>query len=67
MRSFRRTSDLEQMNDMIVYTDFMTGNLADMSKFDTSKRNWWESLLVSLIWIALFLGLASLWFTIKAN
>jgi ABC-type transport system involved in multi-copper enzyme maturation permease subunit len=60
-----RTSDVEQMNDMIVYTDFMTGNLADMSKFDTSKRNWWESLLVSLVWIAIFLGLASLWFTFK--
>jgi uncharacterized membrane protein YdfJ with MMPL/SSD domain len=60
-----RTSDLEQMSDIIVYTDFMTGNLADINKFDTSQRNWWESLLVSLVWIAIFLGLAALWFTFK--
>ena len=60
-----RTSDVEKMSDIIVYTDFMTGNLADISKFDTSDRNWWESVLVSVLWIAIFLGLAVLWFTLK--
>ena len=42
-----RTTDLSKLDDMIVYTAFMTGNLEDMQKFDTSDRNWWESLLVS--------------------
>jgi len=60
-----RTSDLDQLNEMIVFCDFMTGNLADMEKFDTSKRNWWDSLLVSVAWIAVFLGLAALRFTFR--
>jgi len=60
-----RTSDLGNLNDLIVFCDFMTGNLNDMNTFDTSKRNWWESVLVSAVWIALFLGLACLWFTFK--
>lgn len=60
-----RTSDLSHLNDLIVYTDFMTGNLGDISTFDTSQRNWWESVFVSFVWITIFLGLASLWFTFK--
>ncbi len=57
-----RTEDLNQLNDLIVYTDFMTGNLGNMNKFDNSNRSWWDSLLVSCIWIGIFLGLASAWF-----
>ncbi|MBI3822860.1 MAG: ABC transporter permease [Planctomycetes bacterium] len=60
-----RTEDLNQLNDLIVYTDFMTGNLGDMNTFDNSKSVWWESLLVSAIWIGIFVGLASLWFYFK--
>ena len=60
-----RTSDLNSLNDMLVFTDFMTGNMRDMSKFDTSDVNWLESLIVSTVWIAIFLGLASLWFMFK--
>lgn len=60
-----RTDDLNSINDLIVYTDFMTGNLGDIRKLDTSERNWWVGLLVAGIWIALFLGLASLWFYFK--
>jgi ABC-type transport system involved in multi-copper enzyme maturation permease subunit len=60
-----RTDDLNDINDLIVYTDFMTGNLGDMRKFDNSDRNWWVGFLVSTIWIGIFLGLASLWFTYK--
>jgi ABC-type transport system involved in multi-copper enzyme maturation permease subunit len=60
-----RTEDLNQLNTLILYTDFMSGNLADMGKFDTGERNWWLSLLVSVLWIGIFLGLAALWFTLK--
>jgi ABC-type transport system involved in multi-copper enzyme maturation permease subunit len=60
-----RTEDLNQLNSLIIYTDFMSGNLMEMGKFDTSDRNWWASLLVSLAWIGVFLGLAALWFTLK--
>lgn len=60
-----RTEDLNELNDLIVYTDFMTGNLGDMGKFDNSKRNWWESLSVSGVWIGIFLGLAIAWFYYK--
>ena len=60
-----RTEDLNQLNDLIVYTDFMSGSLADMNKFDNSKVIWWESLLVSAIWIGIFVGLGTLWFYFK--
>jgi hypothetical protein len=60
-----RTEDLNELNTLILYTDFTSGNLADMGKFDTTERNWWESLLVCSIWIGIFLGLACLWFTYK--
>jgi len=58
-----RTSDLGQIDNMIAYTAFMTGNLSDLEKFDNSKRDWVESILVSLGWILFFLILAALWFT----
>lgn len=60
-----RTEDLNRLNSLIVQTDFLSGNLGDMSKFDTSKRNWWECVFVSAGWIAVFLGLASAWFYFK--
>lgn len=60
-----RTKDLDQLNEIIVFTDFMTGKLSDMEKFDTSQRNWWESLGVSCLWITVFVGIACLRFTFK--
>lgn len=60
-----RTKDLDQLNEMIVFTDFMTGRISDMPKFDTSRRNWWESLLVSVAWIVVFVGISCFWFSIK--
>jgi ABC-type transport system involved in multi-copper enzyme maturation permease subunit len=60
-----RTSDLNQINDLIVFCDFLTGSLDDMDTFDTTKPNRWESLIVSALWITVFLGLASAWFTFK--
>ncbi|MBI1831489.1 MAG: ABC transporter permease subunit, partial [Planctomycetes bacterium] len=60
-----RTGDLNTLNDMLVYTDFMTGDLRDIPKLYSSDVNWLESLIVSALWICLCLGLASLWFTYK--
>lgn len=60
-----RTEDLNQLNRLIIYTDFMTGNPMDMGKYDTGERNYWISFLVCVIWIGIFLGLACLWFTFK--
>ena len=60
-----RTSDLHALNDMVVFTDFMTGNLMNMTTLCTSKVNWWESLAVSAAWIGVFVGLGALWFTYK--
>jgi hypothetical protein len=60
-----RTKDLDQLNEMIVFTDFMTGQLSDLQKFNTSQRDWWESMIVSSGWIAIFLGFACVRFTLK--
>jgi ABC-type transport system involved in multi-copper enzyme maturation permease subunit len=59
------TEDLNKLNDMLVFTSFMTGDLSDVPKFDTSNTSWWTSLLISGAWIIIFLGLASLWFTYR--
>jgi ABC-type transport system involved in multi-copper enzyme maturation permease subunit len=60
-----RTGDLTYLNELIVFTDFMTGDLSNMSKFDTTKHNWVESVAVSLAWIIGFVGLAAVWFSYK--
>jgi ABC-type transport system involved in multi-copper enzyme maturation permease subunit len=60
-----RTDDLNDLNDLIVYSDFMTGSIGNMEKVDNRDRNWWLSFAVSTIWIAIFLGLAMLWFYYK--
>jgi ABC-type transport system involved in multi-copper enzyme maturation permease subunit len=59
------TSDLTMLNFLIIGTEFLSGNIADMGEFDNTKRNWWGSLLVSTVWIAIFLGLAILRFCYK--
>jgi ABC-type transport system involved in multi-copper enzyme maturation permease subunit len=60
-----RTDDLNDLNDLIVYSDFMTGSIRNFAKVDNSSHNWWLSLLVSATWIAIFLGLSSAWFYYK--
>lgn len=60
-----RTGDLNYLDDLLIFTDFMTGDLRNMSRFDTTKHNWFESVGVSLGWILVFLGLAAAWFTYK--
>jgi ABC-type transport system involved in multi-copper enzyme maturation permease subunit len=60
-----RTEDLNTLNTLIISADFMTGNIGDMGRFDSGERNWWVSFLVCILWISIFLGLASLWFTFK--
>ena len=60
-----RTEDLNSINDLIIYSEFMTGSLGSIGNLDNDDRNWWLSLLVSGIWIGVFLGLATLWFYYK--
>jgi ABC-type transport system involved in multi-copper enzyme maturation permease subunit len=60
-----RTGDLAYLDDLIVFTDFMTGDLTNMGNFDSTKRNWVESVAISAGWIIVFLGLAAAWFTYK--
>jgi ABC-type transport system involved in multi-copper enzyme maturation permease subunit len=52
-----RTDDLNDLNDLIVYSDFLTGSVGNISKLDASEHNWWLSLLVATIWIAVLLGI----------
>ncbi len=59
-----RTEELNLLNDRIVYYSFMT-SVMDIRKFDSGDRPWWESVFVSLLWIAVFLGLACFWFSVK--
>ena len=59
-----RTEDLNHLNDLILYCDFLTGNIADMGKFDIGDSNWLESLLIAAVWIVVFLGASCFWFTV---
>lgn len=60
-----RTEGLNQLNDRIVYCDLITGSTANMAKLKISDQEWAGSLIVSGIWIALFLGIACVWFSFK--
>jgi len=59
-----RTEELNVLNERIAYYSLMT-SVFDMPRFETGDRPWWESLLVSGAWTALFLGLACFWFSYK--
>jgi ABC-type transport system involved in multi-copper enzyme maturation permease subunit len=59
------TEDLNKLNDILIFTSFMTGDPTDIPKFDSSGVSWWTSLLISTVWIAIFVGLAAAWFTYK--
>ena len=60
-----RTADLNSLNTLILYCTYVTGSLSDMQSFGTDASPWWESLLVSSAWIAVFVGLSCLWFSTK--
>ena len=59
------TEDLNRLNKMLIFTAFMTGDLSDLAKFDSSNTSWWTSLLVAAAWIIVFVGLAAAWFSYK--
>jgi ABC-type transport system involved in multi-copper enzyme maturation permease subunit len=60
-----RTEDLNQLNDQITFSAFMTGGVEFSEKMRFSERAWWESILVAFIWIAIFLALSCTWFWLK--
>lgn len=57
-RVLPRTSDLNQLSALLVFSDFMTGGYLAPDQALTGDRNWWESFGVSLAFIAVMLGLA---------
>jgi ABC-type transport system involved in multi-copper enzyme maturation permease subunit len=58
-----RTRDLDRLNSLILYCSFVTGDLRDLNRFNDAGAVWWESLLVSGVWIGIFLGASCLWFS----
>lgn len=60
-----RTEELNRLNNHIVYCDLMSGNLADMAKLESARRNWFVTVGVCAGWMTIFLGLACLFFAYK--
>jgi ABC-type transport system involved in multi-copper enzyme maturation permease subunit len=60
---FPRTSDLNQLGQQLVLSDFLTGKAA--AELSQTSITWGESLTVSGVFIALMLGIACWWFTTK--
>jgi ABC-type transport system involved in multi-copper enzyme maturation permease subunit len=60
-----RTSDLGQLENILILSDFVTGSWSEARKLDSSNIDWGESLLVSGLFIAVFLGLSCWWFSTK--
>jgi ABC-type transport system involved in multi-copper enzyme maturation permease subunit len=60
-----RTSDLSNLNDLFVYCGLVIGSLQNIGEFQTDNFVWWQSLLVSCTWIAVFLGISCFWFSYK--
>ncbi len=57
-RCLPRTSDLNDLTHLLVFSDFMTGGYLAPERVLTGERNWWESFGVSMAFIAIMLGLA---------
>ncbi|MCS7046631.1 MAG: ABC transporter permease [Gemmataceae bacterium] len=57
-RVLPRTSDLDQLAQLLVFSDFMTGGKLATEDALPADRNWWESFGVSCGFIAVMLGLA---------
>jgi ABC-type transport system involved in multi-copper enzyme maturation permease subunit len=64
-RVLPRTSDLNQLTSLLLFSDFMTGGYLAPEEVLTAERNWWESFGVSAAFIALMLGLGCWRFTVK--
>jgi ABC-type transport system involved in multi-copper enzyme maturation permease subunit len=60
-----RTADLDRLGNLLIMSDFITGNWSEARKLDTGKLNWGTSLLVSGLFIAVLLGISSWWFGAK--
>jgi ABC-type transport system involved in multi-copper enzyme maturation permease subunit len=60
-----RTSDLSRLMDQIVRSDFLTGKLTNAARLDRTSITWGESIAVSLLFIAVMLGLSCWRFSSK--
>ena len=60
-----RTAELDQLSEMLIFSDFLTGSLREVRKLDPSNRSWQESVLVSGIFIVILLTLACWRFSTK--
>jgi ABC-type transport system involved in multi-copper enzyme maturation permease subunit len=60
-----RTSDLNQLMNRLLLSDFLTGSLTEQVSSIRLSINWGESLTVSGVFIALMLGLSCWWFATK--
>ncbi len=52
------TEDLNSLNSSIIFCAFVSGNLSDIGTVGCRGIVWWESTLVSVAWIVIFLALA---------
>jgi ABC-type transport system involved in multi-copper enzyme maturation permease subunit len=57
-RVLPRTSDLDELSMLLVFSDFMTGGYLAPEEILSGERNWWESFGVSTAFIIVMLGLA---------
>jgi ABC-type transport system involved in multi-copper enzyme maturation permease subunit len=64
-RVLPRTTDLDQLTNVLLFSDFMTGGRLATSQLLSGERNWWESFGVSSAFIAVMLGLACWRFAVK--
>jgi ABC-type transport system involved in multi-copper enzyme maturation permease subunit len=60
-----RTSDLNQLANRILLSDFLTGELKNAVELQQTSLTWKESFAVSGIFLVLMLGLACWWFATK--
>jgi len=60
-----RTEELNQINEQITYSAFMTGGVSQIDGITFGDRPWWESILVACAWIVVFLSISCVWFSLK--
>jgi ABC-type transport system involved in multi-copper enzyme maturation permease subunit len=60
-----RTSDLNRLGSQLIFSDFLTEQMADAIRLTRTSITWGESLIVSLVFIAVMLGLACWRFATK--
>jgi len=57
-RALPRTSDLNELSALLVFSDFIAGGYLSPERALSGERNWWESFGVSSAFIAVMLGLS---------